>query len=105
MSNILAVVNYDGKFYGGIWNSWRDFYSDTFSPEYETFYCYDFTTKGKTYKDRKSYVQDCAIGWSNVCGLMDNDFSQGEWLIVESEFRRLGKRYGLLREFRINCIC
>lgn len=105
MKNILAIVKREGNYYGGIWNSWREFYSDTFSPEYETVFCYDFTTRGNGYADRKDFVRSFAIDWSNANRLMENDFSYGEWLIVNSEFERLGRQYGLLREFRENCIC
>lgn len=105
MSYVLAVYEYKDEFYGGIWDSWKDYYNDTFSPEYETIFCYDFTTKGTTYKDRKSYVENFAVDWSNVMGLVKYDWSYGELAIIESGFRRLGKQYGLLKEFAANCIC
>lgn len=103
--NILAIYEHDGNYIGGIWPSWEAYYTETFSPDCETVFCYDFTTKGKSYKDRKEYVRNFAVDWSNVLGMMSNDFSYGEWLIVNSEFERLGRQYGLLKEFETNCIC
>lgn len=107
MKSVVAVIEYgghDGEFLGGIWDSWEDFHSDTFSPEYETHFCYDFTTKGKTYADRKEYVRNFAIDWSNL-GFLYEGWSYGELGIIQSEFERLGRQYGLLKEFHENCIC
>lgn len=104
MKNVVAVVKRDGEYYGGIWGSWEDFHSDTFSPDWETIFCYDFTTKGKTYTDRKEFVRDHAIDWQHACSL-SADWSYGEFAIIEGEFERLGKQYGLMREFHENAIC
>lgn len=103
-NNVLAIYENQGEYCGGIWDSWESYYKDTFSPDCETVFCYDFTTKGKTYNDRKEYVRSFAVDWSNCIGMF-SDCSWGELALIESEFRRLGKQYGLLKEFRINCIC
>lgn len=105
MSNyVLAVYKRNEEYDGGIFGSWESYHKYTFSPEIETVFCYDFTTSGKTYADRKEFVREYAIEWSNVSGL-GYCWSYGELDIIESEFRRLGKQYGLLREFQNNCIC
>ena len=58
--------------------------------------------KGKTYADRKAFVRDLAIEYSNnqACGL-----SWYEVAYVGDMFYKLGKRYGLLKEFKENGIC
>ena len=103
--SVLAVYKYKGEYFGGIFDSWRDFNSYTWSPVYDVRFCYDFTTKGKTYRERQNYVRNFAIDWSNVFGIVKYDWSCGELNHIQSEFERLGKQYGLLREFHENCIC
>lgn len=55
------------------------------------------------YEKRKAEVREEAIEWSNDVG--NHNYSYGEFAYFEDYFRRLGKRYGLLREFKENCIC
>lgn len=57
MSYVLAVYEYKDEFYGGIWDSWKDYYNDTFSPDYETIFCYDFTTKGQHTRIEKAMLK------------------------------------------------
>ena len=53
------------------------------------------------YKKRKAEVREEAIEYS----YSDEELSYGELAEIQDYFRRLGKRYGLLREFRENAIC
>ena len=101
---ILAIYERNGEYTGGLWYSWEAYNKETFSPECETVMCYDFTTKGNTYADRKKFVRNFAVDWSHACGLYES-WSYGELFEIQSEFERLGRRYGLLREFHENCIC
>ena len=55
------------------------------------------------YEKRKAEVREEAIEWSNDVG--NHEYSYGEFAYFEDHFRRLGKRYGLLREFKENAIC
>lgn len=57
----------------------------------------------KEYAARKAAVRDEAVEWQY--SFDDNDYSYGEVIGKMTHFRRLGKRYGLLREFRENGIC
>ena len=82
--------------------SWSEYHTATFSPLIDVLFITDFKVKGKTYADRKEFVRDLAIEYSNnqACGL-----SWGEVAYIDNMFYKLGKRYGLLKEFKENCIC
>lgn len=55
-----------------------------------------------SYSIKKSIARQVAIEWQHE----ENpyDISMGELLRITSRFYKLGKRYGLLREFRENGI-
>lgn len=54
------------------------------------------------YRLRQSQLRDEAIDWQEwECG---NPVSWGGIMIAQEYFERLGKRYGLIREFRENGI-
>lgn len=59
---------------------------------------------GKTYQERKADLQNKAIEWSNNQGTYAA-WSYGELATIQGFFEKNAKRYGLLREFRENCIC
>lgn len=59
------------------------------------------STKQSYYAKRKTEVREEAIEYS----YSDEELSYGELADKQDYFRRLGKRYGLLREFRENGIC
>ena len=52
------------------------------------------------YAKRKAEVREEAIRWQNDFG--EHNYSYGELADFSDYFTRLGKRYGLLREFREN---
>ena len=56
----------------------------------------------KTYQDNKARVRDMAIQWQMECE--DHSYSYGELSDFQEIFNRLGRRYGLLKEFRENGI-
>ena len=56
-----------------------------------------------TYQQGKERARDCAIEWQLDFG--NHNYSYGELADFCEYFRRLGKRYGLLREFLENGIC
>lgn len=82
--------------------SWSEYHTATFSPLTDVLFITDFKVKGKTYADRKEFVRNMAIEYSNngAFGL-----SWGEVAYVGDMFYKLGKRYGLLKEFKENGIC
>lgn len=59
------------------------------------------STKQSYYEKRKAEVREEAIEYS----YSEEELSYGELADKQDYFRRLGKRYGLLREFKENCIC
>jgi len=64
--------------------------------------CFTKITIMKTYAERKENARQIAISWQNENGCYP--YSYEGWKIVSDYFRRLGKRYGLLTEFKENGI-
>lgn len=56
-----------------------------------------------TYQERKKKAREKAIEWQER--LVEQSISYGELVIAQSVFEQLGRRYGLLTEFRENRIC
>ena len=81
---------------------WREYHKATFSPLIDVLFITDFRVKGADYEERKEFVRQLAIDYSNnqACGL-----SWSEVAIISNNFYELGKRYGLLKEFKENGIC
>ena len=55
-----------------------------------------------TYAERKANARQIAIDWQNEAS--EQDLSYGELAEAGNNFHKLGKRYGLLNEFRENGI-
>lgn len=78
---------------------WKE---DTFSGVYniETL---DFKISGKSYQERKASLEELAKDWQyNFSSL---SWSYNELYEIGNYFYKNGKRYGLLKEFKENCIC
>ena len=56
-----------------------------------------------TYQEKKKKARETAIEWQER--LVEQSISYGELVIAQSVFEQLGRRYGLLTEFRENGIC
>lgn len=56
-----------------------------------------------TYKTKKEMARQEAIDWQN--DFCNHNYSYGELAEFGYYFEKLGKRYGLLKEFRENGIC
>lgn len=56
-----------------------------------------------TYKRAKESARDKAIEWQR--DFENQSYSWGELIFYSSYFEKLGRRYGLLTEFRENGIC
>lgn len=56
----------------------------------------------KTYQERKAAARNAAIEWQ--AQFDSRDYSWGELMMIADKFYRIGKRYGLLREFAENGI-
>lgn len=58
----------------------------------------------KTYAERKAEVRELAIEWQTDY-FPNNSLSWGEVAFWNDYFEKLGRRYGLLTEFKENGIC
>ena len=83
-------------------DTWNEFNTETFSPDCDVTFCWDYKVHGKTYKERKGFLRDMAIDFSVASA--EFGFSWWEIAEIQEEFERVGKKYGLLREFRENGI-
>lgn len=87
------------------YRSWDEYLRDTFSPEVETLVLLPFEIHGKTYAERKESLRNLAIDFQHADdGDADLWLSYRELDDIGCYFNRMGRRYGLLREFRENCI-
>lgn len=55
------------------------------------------------YTEKKNAARQLAIDWQNEVSEISNSWEG--LVIAQSYFEKLGKRYGLLTEFRENGIC
>ena len=105
MANTMFFASYKDAFgneHANLYFDWNSFYADTFSPECEIIQLIEFAIHGRNYIERKNSLEEIAIEFSHnaVRGL-----SSGEMYYIQNFFETMGKRYGLLREFRECCIC
>lgn len=56
----------------------------------------------KTYKQLKEHARNIAIDWQQINS--EQNMSYAELAAAGNYFKKLGKRFGLLREFRKNAI-
>ncbi len=89
--------------YKGLYFDLQEFYKDTWNPIITFDFIIDFKISGKTYQECKANLQDLAIEYSNKAG--DMNLSYYELSLIQDFFYKNGKRYGLLEEFKQNCIC
>ena len=61
------------------------------------------TTKRKTYQQAKEAARLFAIDTQNI--ISESNFSYGEIADISDTLHQLGKHFGLVREFKENCIC
>lgn len=99
---ILAVMRDDYDRFLVWYESWADLHTDTFNSGIEIEWCWDGKAHGKSYAERKSFVREKAIDYSNTWVF---EASYRAVANAEDLFEKAGKRYGLLTEFRENGIC
>jgi len=103
----IGYYELDNKEYFNIYYKNKDgydtWYSDTFSPTCKNINILNFIIYGSTYKDRKEYLRELAIKWQ--LEFSNLSWSYGELAEIENYFYKNGKKYGLLKEFKENCIC
>lgn len=91
-----------GKEHANLYFDYPSFFRDTFSPKCEIIQLIKFETHGRSYKERKNCLEEIAIEFSHnaICGL-----SYEELYHIQNFFGVMGKRFGLLKEFKENGIC
>ena len=105
MANTMFFASFKdtyGKEQANLYFDYQSYFEDTFSPACEIIQIIGFKVKGKSYAERKENLRNIAIEFSHneICGL-----SYGELSFIQQFFEIMGRRYGLLREFRENAIC
>ena len=105
MMLFARIRNGDGLCEDRLYRLSDDYFRDTFSPEVETLVLIPFEIHGKTYAERKESLRNLAIDYQYaVDGDADLWLSYRELADIGDYFNRMGRRYGLLREFRENAI-
>ena len=105
MANTMFFASFKdahGEEHANLYFDWEKYFTDTFSPECELIQLIKIAVHVKNYRERKNSLKEIAVEFSHnaVCGL-----SYGELSHIQNFFETMGKRYGLLREFRENAIC
>lgn len=81
------------------YEEWR---KDTFSPLCKNIEILDFKISGKTYQEKQDNLKQLAIDWQlYFSGL---SWSYSELTEISNYFYKNGRKYGLLKEFKENCI-
>ena len=105
MTKFLAVYeDADKNRDCGIYYNYEAYFKDTFCPDTRIIFTLDMSVSGRTYTERKADLESKAIDYSNNMSEI-YPISQGEIAEIENFFATNGKRYGLLTDFRMNCIC
>ena len=100
-----AKMKQDGQIIANLYHDFQDYVRDTFSPEVETLEIIPFTVHGANYAERQNSVRETAIEYQAANYDVNYDLSMGELWHIGNWFEKMGKRYGLLKEFRENAIC
>lgn len=89
-----------GEECGGLASCWADYAGrvDVGCVDYAA----ELKIHGRTYAERKASAEELAVEYSNNTA---PGLSWGEMAEIEEFFERIGRRYGLLTEFRENAIC
>lgn len=96
--------NEDGTYGGGVYANWSEYFADTFNPQTnDVALISDTAVLTGSYQDKKNYIRERAIEYQYSAGLIP--LSYMELMIMGDYFEKMGRRYGLLTEFRENGIC
>ena len=55
-----------------------------------------------TYREKKARLREEAVRWQQ--DFSRHDYSYGELAEIQAYFEKEGKKYGLMKEFKENCI-
>lgn len=103
---MFAKIRYpDGKTASNFYADYDSFIRETFSPEVDILMLLPLEIRGKDYQSRKESARELAINFQyENDGDTDYQLSYSESAAIYHFFYKIGKRYGLLREFRENAI-
>lgn len=94
---IFASIN--GNSY--TFDTWSEYHAATFSPDNRPDFVTDFTTRGKDYNSRKESARTIAQDFQHY---EQGGLTWSEYNAITGKLEALGKRYGLLKEYRENGI-
>ena len=102
MFYVLADLN--GEEVNRIYYDHQEFISDSFTPAFEVKKIINFQLHGKTYGERKDSLECIAHDVQNYF-YDSGTLTWMDLMILGDWFEKMGKRYGMLTEFRENGFC
>ena len=99
---IGVFINQEKRIENYIYYSFEEWYKDTFSPVTEIKGVLEFKIEGKNYAERKASLQGIAMEWQ--ARFAEYAWSYGELAEIYSFLEKNAKKYGLIKEFKENCI-
>lgn len=94
---IFAVINDAAS----IFDTWREYHAATFSPDCTISAVIPLAIHGSTYAERRDSLRTMA---QEIQTADNGGLSYSEAATLNDYFTRKARRYGLLTEFRDNCI-
>lgn len=82
---------------------YEQWFKDTCNMNVSDIEILDLSVKGKTYAEKKAYAEELAKDYQYNFACLN--WSYGELYEIGNFFETIGKRYGLLKEFKENAIC
>lgn len=102
----IGIYKLDGKEYFSIYydniSGWNTWYNETFSPDTKDIDILRFKIHGKNYQEQKASAEELAIRYQTE--FAGYSWSYSELMEINEYFEKIGKKYGLLKEFRENGI-
>ncbi|MBR4906538.1 MAG: hypothetical protein IKZ44_06750 [Clostridia bacterium] len=97
-----AYKNAAGEFVTGLYENMEKLNRDLWSPLTEVFSMIDFRVRGSSYKEKQSCLCDIARRFQYE---VTEGLSWYEVSVIADWFYRMGRRFGLLKDFRENGLC
>ena len=102
----LARYTINNKTYNNIYikkfGGFEAFKNDKFRPDTKNIQLLDLSISGRTYAERKANAEQKTVIFQYDFACLP--WSYGELATIYEQFQKIGKRYGLLKVFKENCI-
>ena len=98
---MFYVVVKDGEVKSKLYHDWNEYYRDTLSLSVEVLGFTSYIVRGKTYDQKKECVRDIAKD-TQILISHAQDISQEDLYEIKAWFEKMGRRFGLLKEFEKN---